>query len=128
LLFHVENDLLLNGGPPFGRTLHLWLDNSPEFSMDKVQAPVRLEAYGPASALGKWNWFSGLSLLGKPVDFVYLPHGTHLLNKPAERMASQQGNVDWFCFWLKGEEDGDSRKREQYARWEGLRGMIARAE
>jgi len=34
---------------------------------------------------------------------------------------SQQGNVDWFVFWLKGEEDPASGKREQYARWRKLR-------
>jgi dipeptidyl aminopeptidase/acylaminoacyl peptidase len=128
LLFHVENDPLLNGGLPFGRTLCLWVNNAPEFSMDKVHTPVRLEAYGPTSALGKWNWFSGLSILHKPVDFIYLPHATHLLNKPSERIASQQGNVDWFCFWLKGEEDEDQGKRDQYERWETLRGMLDRAE
>jgi len=32
-----------------------------------------------------------------------------------------QGNVDWFCFWLKGEEDRDPAKAEQYARWHDLR-------
>jgi len=37
-----------------------------------------------------------LSALGKPVDFLWLPRGTHLLVKPWERLASQQGNVDWF--------------------------------
>jgi len=124
LLYQVENDPLLNGGLPFGRTLKLWFKNSPEFSMNKVHTPIRLEAYGPVSALGKWNWFSGLSILGKPVDFIYLPRGAHLLSKPAERMASQQGNVDWFCFWLKGEEGRDPRKREQYERWEGMRRML----
>jgi hypothetical protein len=36
-------------------------------------------------------------------------------------MISQQGNVDWFCFWIKGEEDPDPAKAEQYARWRELR-------
>jgi len=36
-------------------------------------------------------------------------------------MLSQQGNVDWFCFWLKGEEDPAPAKVEQYARWRDLR-------
>ena len=128
LLFNVQNDPLLNGGPPFVETLALWIKNAPEFSMDKVHTPVRLEAGSPTSALGLWNWFSGLSLLRKPVDFIYLPHGTHLLNKPSERMVSQQGNVDWFCFWLKGEEDPDPAKAEQYARWRELRKLQAEAE
>src|SRR5260370_7468998 len=36
-------------------------------------------------------------------------------------MVSPQGNVDWFGFWLKGEEDSDPAKAEQYARWGKLR-------
>jgi hypothetical protein len=38
-----------------------------------------------------------------------------------ERLASEQGNVDWFRFWLKGEEDPDPSKTDQYARWHELR-------
>jgi hypothetical protein len=36
-------------------------------------------------------------------------------------MASQGGTVDWFRFWLQGEEDPDPAKAEQYARWRELR-------
>ena len=36
-------------------------------------------------------------------------------------MISQQGNVDWFVFWLKGEEDPDPLKAEEYSRWRELR-------
>jgi hypothetical protein len=35
-------------------------------------------------------------------------------------MVAQQGLVDWFRFWLKGEEDPDPAKSEQYARWREL--------
>jgi dipeptidyl aminopeptidase/acylaminoacyl peptidase len=115
------NTPALNGGLPFGRGLQLWTERAPEFNLDRVGAPVRLEAYYPGSVLGFWEWFAGLSLQGKPVDFVYLPGASHLLTKPSDRLVSQQGNVDWFCFWLKGEEDPDPAKAEQYARWRELR-------
>jgi hypothetical protein len=62
-----------------------------------------------------------LKRLGKAVDFIYLPAGTHVLVKPWERMVSQEGSVDWFCFWLKGEEDPDPKKTNQYVRWRELR-------
>ena len=52
---------------------------------------------------------------------IYIPDGAHILEKPWDRMISQQGNVDWFCFWLKGEEDPDPAKAEQYKRWHSLR-------
>jgi hypothetical protein len=70
-----------------------------------------------------WQSFSGLTLLKKPVDFVWLPDGQHLLVKPWERMTSQQGNVDWFLFWLKGAEDPNPNKKKQYLRWRALRDM-----
>jgi hypothetical protein len=43
-------------------------------------------------------------------------------------MTSQQGNVDWFCFWLKGEEDPGPAKAEQYERWRELRKMQQASE
>jgi hypothetical protein len=113
----------LNGGLPFGPGLISWIEKAPEFNLDKVSTPVRLEAYHPGSILGLWEWFTGLSLQSKPVDFIYLPNASHLLVKPSDRLASQQGNVDWFCFWLKGEENPDPAKKQQYERWRRLRGL-----
>lgn len=113
----------LNGGAPFGDALSSWTTRVSAFHMDQVQAPVRIQAIGPYSLLQEWNWFSGLYGLGKPVELIYLPDGTHILEKPWERMVSQQGDVDWFCFWLKGEEDPDPAKAEQYKRWRELRGL-----
>jgi len=62
-----------------------------------------------------WNAYK------KPVELVYIPDGDHVLVKPWERMTSQQGAVDWLSFWLKGEEDPDPAKAEQYKRWHELR-------
>lgn len=109
------------GGPPVGASLALWLKNSPGFNLDKVSAAVRIENYGSAGPLEGWEWFSGLSNLAKPVDFVWLPFGTHLLVRPWERITSLQGSVDWFAFWLKGEEARSPSNSQQYERWEGLR-------
>ena len=109
------------GGPPFGKNLSRWLKESPAFLMDKIETPLRIQTLGPDSLLLDWHWYTGLSLLGKSVEMIYIPEGTHILEKPWERMTSQQGNVDWFCFWLKGEEDPDPAKAEQYKRWRELR-------
>jgi hypothetical protein len=109
------------GGPPVGASLPLWLTNSPGFNLDKVTAAVRIEDYGSVGPLEGWEWFSGLVNLTKPVDFIWLPFAPHLLVKPWERLTSLQGNVDWFAFWLKGEEAGSQTKRRQYDRWRELR-------
>jgi hypothetical protein len=121
----VRKEGIRSGGPPFGASLHVWLDEAPGFNLDKVSTPVRLEVHGDsyegASVLGLWEWFSGLSRLTKPVEYILLPDAAHILIKPWERMVSQQGAVDWFCFWLNGEEDPDPAKADQYARWRELR-------
>jgi len=36
-------------------------------------------------------------------------------------LTSQQNTVDWLVFWLKGEEDPDPAKAEQYKRWRELK-------
>jgi dipeptidyl aminopeptidase/acylaminoacyl peptidase len=121
ILWGISDYAAVNGGEAAGPNLSSWLKNSPGFNLDKVNAPVRLETYDFAGILGSWQWFSGLSLLNKPVDFIWLPFGTHLLVKPWERMASQQGNVDWFSFWLEDREDADALKEPQYRRWRMLK-------
>lgn len=114
------------GGPPYGKRQPQWLKQSPGFLMDKIEAPLRIQTLGPTSILADWHWYSGLSRLGKPVEMIYIPDGKHILEKPWDRLISQQGDVDWFCFWLKGEEDHDPTKAEQYKRWRELRSLQGR--
>jgi dipeptidyl aminopeptidase/acylaminoacyl peptidase len=115
----------LNGGPPFGENLTSWLKSSAGFNLDKVDTPLRLVALGPSSVLTMWEWFAGLWRVEKPVDFIYLPDAPHLIVKPWERMVAQQGLVDWFRFWLKGEEGSDPSKQGQYLRWRSMREGVA---
>jgi dipeptidyl aminopeptidase/acylaminoacyl peptidase len=111
----------VNGGIPAGDSLLLWFRDSPDFNLDKVKSAVRIEAYGRMSLVSGWERFSMLSHLGRPVDYIYIPGGVHILAKPWDRKVSQQGNVDWFAFWLNDEVDGNPEKRAQYERWIRLR-------
>ena len=107
-------------GEPVGTGLKSWLENSPGFRIDAISAPVRIEEYSPHAFLGGWQWYSLMSLLRKPVDFIWIPRGTHLLVKPWERLTSQQGNVDWFHFWLSDGEACDAEDKAICARWREL--------
>jgi hypothetical protein len=114
------------GVAPFGEGLQEWIKQAPGFNVDKVHTPLRLEFdSGPIQGIVEhWEFFSHLRYLGKPVEFYVIPdiaHGVHQLQNPQQRLASQEGTVDWFCFWLKGEEDPDPAKSEQYSRWRKLR-------
>jgi len=111
----------LIGAPPFGEGLRQWFQRSPGFKLDRVNAPLLVAGSGPISLLGMWEAYVGLDYLKKPVDLIMLNTSEHVLTNPAARMASQGGSVDWFRFWLKGEEDHESAKVDQYARWHELR-------
>jgi dipeptidyl aminopeptidase/acylaminoacyl peptidase len=114
----------INGGKPFGAEgLKAWLAHSPEFNMDKAQAPLLLLQPGLASVLGAWEPYAALRYLKKPVDLIQLQSGTHVMTNPAQRFAAETTNVDWFRFWLQGYEDPDPAKAEQYVRWRKLREM-----
>lgn len=115
-----------NGGAPYGDGLKAWLENAPGFNADKVATPLRLqiESAGLETILSKWEMFTRLRQLKKPVELYVAPdieHGSHGLQNPRQCLAVQQGAVDWFDFWLNGREDPDPAKAEQYARWQKLR-------
>jgi dipeptidyl aminopeptidase/acylaminoacyl peptidase len=125
VLFQAVDSVWVNGGLPSDESLQSWLKRSPGFNLDKVMAPVRIEEYAYGSLLGGWEWFSGLSFRDKPVELIWIPFGTHLLVKPWERLVSQQGNVDWFDYWLNGKSDPDPAKRQQYQRWGRMRRQLS---
>ena len=111
----------VRGGNAFGEGLKRWIAESPNFHFDRVRTPVRIEAIHPSSILQEWDLYSSLRMQQKPVELVYFPNGTHIHQKPLERLESQQGDVDWFRFWLQNYEDPSPSKSPQYARWNELR-------
>jgi hypothetical protein len=109
-----------NGALPFGKGLERWLKVAPNFQLDKIRTPLRIEAIRPASLLSEWELYSSLIQQNKPVDLIYIPDGQHILQRPLDRMASQQGNVDWFLFWLTGKVNPSAKDMTQYQRWTRL--------
>jgi len=112
-----KEGIAIYGSQPFGDGLNAWIKNAPAFNLDKIDAPLRVEVHDLLSVLMNWEVYAGLRLQDKPVDLIRLPDATHIVTKPLERLASEQGDVDWFDFWLNGREDPDVAKAEQYARW-----------
>jgi dipeptidyl aminopeptidase/acylaminoacyl peptidase len=112
-----------NGGPPFGPTLKTWLERAPGFNLDKVKAPLRMYEFERTALIYDWEIYSGLFRLKKPVDMIWLrkENAPHILVKPHQRYLAQQGNLDWFDFWLQGKEDPDPAKAKQYEFWRELR-------
>jgi len=111
------------GAKPFGRGLLQWYGSSPGFNFDMTRTPLLISALERGQLLEQWENYSCLRKLHKPVDMVWLrkENAPHILVQPAQRYLSQQMTVDWFCFWLKGFEDPDPARAEQYRRWRELR-------
>jgi dipeptidyl aminopeptidase/acylaminoacyl peptidase len=116
-----ETSERMYGGRPTQAGLAKWIEDAASFRLDKVQTPLRIEAIGPASILTEWEVYSSLQMQGKPVELFYLPDGEHILQRPKDRFASEQGSVDWFRFWLLGIEDPDPAKSAQYQRWNEMK-------
>jgi hypothetical protein len=117
----LRDEEAIYGVAPFGEGLKKWVDAAPGFQLYRVQAPLLIQTITPGSILEEWEIYASLLLQNKPVEMIYFPDGQHILQKPLERLASQQGDVDWFRFWLKGEEDDHTAKVGQYRRWRALR-------
>jgi dipeptidyl aminopeptidase/acylaminoacyl peptidase len=118
------------GGPPYGRSLEAWKQYSISFNLDKIHTPLLMENMGygalddfqgeiPSNLAPSFEVFVGLSRLDRPVDFYYYPLEEHAPNRPRARLASLMRNLDWYRFWLLGEERLDAKK--QNTLWEQLR-------
>jgi hypothetical protein len=118
------------GAAPIGDGMMQWLAQSPGFRTEQIRSPLRLERdeggnWGTAVALASWETFSRMRALDQPVELYMIPdlkEGQHQLEGPRQQLASREGTVDWFDFWLNGHEDNSPNKREQYIRWRTLRG------
>jgi dipeptidyl aminopeptidase/acylaminoacyl peptidase len=111
------------GGMPIGGALETWIGGAPGFRLSRFKTPLRLQAISPFNLLLEWETYASLKIQDKPVDMLYLPLGQHVLQNPAELMASEQGDVDWFRFWLQGYERPSAEDPDQYKRWEHLRDL-----
>lgn len=104
---------------PFGTGLENWLEIAPSFNINRVRAPVLMWQTRVVSEL--WDWYAALKRLDIPVEYWYLPDGKHELIKTSHQQAMANLLVDWFTFWLQGEESSDAKKVEQYKRWRDFR-------
>jgi hypothetical protein len=116
------------GAEPVGEGLKVWLERAPGFNVSKIRAPLRLErdSRGLVGAVDSWEIFSQLRYLKRPVEYYFIPNvekGTHQLTSPVQLLASQEGTLDWFDFWLNSHEDPLPTKAGQYARWRKLRSL-----
>ena len=104
--------------------------NDPALHTACIKAALRIETYGP-EVHNNWDVYALLRRQYKPAEMVVIPRGSHALARPSERMISLQGNVDWYRFWLNGEQRSElvlatetaASLNEQYVRWRQMEGF-----
>jgi dipeptidyl aminopeptidase/acylaminoacyl peptidase len=77
-----------------------WFDSNVFYGLSRSPAALRVEAYGLGSLISLWETYAISKQSGHTAELIYFPKGGHILQKPSERLSSQQGNVDWFEKWL----------------------------
>jgi dipeptidyl aminopeptidase/acylaminoacyl peptidase len=107
-------------GLPEGETAPRWRELSPALNAARVRAPLLIQAADEEYLYGL-QFYTALRELEKPVEMIIFADEGHIKNQPKHRYEIYQRNVDWFTFWLKGEEDPDPAKTDQYKRWRELK-------
>jgi dipeptidyl aminopeptidase/acylaminoacyl peptidase len=107
------------GGWPEGKTKPNWNEIDMPAHADRIQTAI-LENTSDTEFLIYLPLYRSLVDLGKPVELYIYPQELHVRNQPRHRLEIYERNLDWFRFWLKGEENSDPVRNEQYRRWNQL--------
>jgi len=101
-----------------------WKPYAFALNADRVRTPLLMQLADSETLMGL-HAFTALKAGGAPVDLYVFPNETHVQWQPLHRAAAWERTVDWFSFWLLGEEDPDPAKRAQYDSWRALRPKTA---
>lgn len=63
------------------------------------------------------EFYARLLRAGHPAELIVYADEPHIKIQPRHKLAVYNRNLDWYRFWLKGEQDTDPAKTDQYRRW-----------
>jgi len=109
-------------GNPDGRNGESWKKLSIAQHLDKFHTPLLMQL-ADREMLYAMQTVAAMTDHKKPFEEYIYPDEFHTKRWPAHRLTIYQLNLDWLAFWLKGEEDPNPAKAEQYVRWRKLREM-----
>jgi dipeptidyl aminopeptidase/acylaminoacyl peptidase len=108
------------GGWPEADSRKNWERLAASLNADRIETPLLMNS-ADSEFLGNMALYTSLEQLHKPVELYIHVNELHVKNQPKHRYEIYERNVDWFRFWLEGQEDPSPGKRSQYSRWERLR-------
>lgn len=96
-----------------------WRELSPTYHIERMRAPVLMQMPGQEF---RYSLDFMVPLIRKHrADAYVFPNESHQKFQPRHKLAVYQRNLDWFRFWLLGEEDSDPGKNGQYIIWRKIR-------
>lgn len=113
------------GGWPERDARKNWETLAASLNADRIETPLLMNS-ADSEFLANLALYTSLEQLHKPVELYIHVNELHVKNQPKHRYEIYERNVDWFRFWLEGEEETSSQKRSQFSRWERLRENWAR--
>lgn len=101
----------------------IWRPASLAMNAERIDTPLLMQLADDEYLLSL-EAFEALREKGKPVEMYVFPDEHHGKWQPVHRLAIYNRNLDWFRFWLKGEEDADPAKVGQYRRWRTMKARL----
>lgn len=115
------------GGWPEGAAKERWQEISLSLRADRVTVPI-LENASDSEYISYLPRVIALRELGKPVELRIYPGERHVRNQPKHKHEIYVRSLDWFRFWLNGDEDVSPEKAEQVNRWKKMREQDKRTQ
>lgn len=112
---------LFSGGVSLYDDPRRYLELSPLLHLNGLNSANLLESGTEVSPLQMLAFGKASRRAGMATETILYPRTGHDLTSPLLEKESAERNLDWFRFWLKGEEDPDPAKVPQYLRWRELR-------
>jgi dipeptidyl aminopeptidase/acylaminoacyl peptidase len=93
-----------------------WRAYAPVRDVAHIRTPLLMQL--PESEMRlSMELYSRLANSSTPVEMTAFANETHVKYEPRHKLSVYDRNLDWFRYWLLGEEDPDPAKVAQYARW-----------
>ncbi len=108
-------------GAEFDKNLARYVEISPDMHFEGLSTAVLLEAGAELSGIHMMGSAKAAVRAGMPTQYIVYPNTAHTMDIPSLKRESAKRNLDWFRFWLQGNEDSYPTKAEQFNRWREMR-------
>lgn len=97
-----------------------WRPMSLALNAERIDTPLLMHLADDEYLLALQT-YAALREHDQPVDMFVFPNEHHVKWQPRHRLAVYERNIDWFAFWLRGEEDPNPSKAIQYRHWRAFK-------